>query len=219
MTSESQRTMRRRRKCFAVVPASLLAAGVLAGCGLFGTVPETPAPGDVVCPEIGTYDADAVHALIAYHREIRELDPAELQHARGAMGNPGDRPLEWMRQAMMLGDPRDATDLPRAIAFLGGVLASSRDDAIAVRSLARLLSGEFQERMRLEQLLSAESQERMRLERQLEHAGAQLKASHRTREELQEKLDALTEIERSLPARPSPDPEVPAEPTERRGAQ
>jgi hypothetical protein len=206
MTCESVERMRGWWRPLAVVTAVVLVAGVLlAGCGLRGGTPEAVQPGDAVCPETGTYDADAVHALIAYHREIRDLDRTELERAQRAVGDAGDRPLELMRQAILLGDPRSASELPRAFALLQTVLASRRDEAVAVRSLARMLSNEMQERMRLR--------------RQLERAGAQLKASEQARAELQEKLDALAEIERSLPSRPSPEAVVPPEPAERRSAQ
>ncbi|HRP75554.1 MAG TPA: hypothetical protein PK725_10305 [Rhodocyclaceae bacterium] len=206
MTCESGERMWGWWKPLAVAPVAVLVAGVLlAGCGLRGGTPEAVQPGDVVCPETGTYDADAIHALIAYHREIRDLDRTELERAQRAVGDAGDRPLEQMRQAILLGDPRSAGELPRALALLEAVLASRRDDAVAVRSLARMLSNEMQEQMRLR--------------RQLDRAGAQLKTSEQARAELQEKLDALAEIERSLPTRPSPEPVVPPKPAERRSAQ
>lgn len=205
MTCEPTRRMGGWWRPLAVAPVALLVASVIAGCGLRGGAPEPTQPGDVVCPETGTYDADAIHALIAYHREIRDLDMTELRRAQRSIGDAGDRPLEQMRQAILLGDPRSASELPRALALVEAVIASRRDDAVAVRSLARMLSNEMHERMRLEH--------------QLERVGARLKASERAGVELQEKLDALTEIERSLPTRPSPDPTESPEPAQRRSAQ
>lgn len=205
MTCEPTRRMGGWWRPLALAPVALLVAFVIAGCSLRGGAPDPVQPGDVVCPETGTYDADAIHALIAYHREIRDLDMTELRRAQRSIGDAGDRPLEQMRQAILLGDPRSASELPRALALVEAVIASRRDDAVAVRSLARMLSNEMHERMRLEH--------------QLERVGARLKASERAGVELQEKLDALTEIERSLPTRPSPDPTESPEPAQRRSAQ
>jgi len=81
-----------------------------------------------------------------------------------------------------------------------------------LQPLARLLAEQLQERQRLEN--TAE-----RLTQQLERAGQQLKDSQKQGEQLQEKLDALTEIERTLSARPTAPTAPLLAPAERRNTR
>ncbi len=145
---------------------------------------------------------DPGRILIIYYRMLEDLDADELRAAQSALGETADGPFEQVRHAMLLGHPRAPTDPSRAHALLQSVLASQDDEARELRALAVLLSNE---------LLARE-----RLRSQNQRVGARLAASERERLQLQQKLDAVTEIERSLPSRPDPDaalPDPPAAPT------
>lgn len=186
--------------CWLVFPfAASVALVVPAGCSLLDERPQRHREA-LVCVEADFCDGDATRVLIAYHGHLSDRDGAELQRARRSLVAPADTPLEQVRQAIVLGHPRAPTDLARALALLDAVLINGDDDARALHGVARLLSNEVRARQRLGQ--------------QVERAGAQLEAAEATRAQLQQKLDALTEIERSLPARPAPDATLP-EPDER----
>lgn len=98
--------------------------------------------------------------------------------ARPAAGDP----CPALQQAIQLGQSRPP-ELARASNLLESVMKSTHPDAARLASLARLLHEQYNERLRLEQ---------------------QLREAQRRGDELQEKIDALTAIERSLPARPQP---------------
>jgi uncharacterized protein with von Willebrand factor type A (vWA) domain len=97
-------------------------------------------------------------------------------------------PNTQLRSAMVLGHPRGPLDLPKAIGLLDGVLKSADPAAVALQPLARLLADNYAERQRLET--------------QLERQAQQLKESQRKAAELQDKIDSLADIERTLPQRP-----------------
>lgn len=183
--------------------AATAALVVLAGCSLIDI--GTPAAGGArVCPEPGLCDADPTRALIAYHRVLHERDGAALQGLRRGFAGAADTPAEQLRRAIVLSHPRAPADLAQALALLDAVLAGDTDDARALHDLAHLLANEVRVRLRLGE--------------QLERAAAQARAAEAARARLQQKLDALTEIERSLPARPDPDATLP-EPQERSDPQ
>lgn len=183
-----------------VAGAALVA---LAGCSLIDL--RMPATGDTpVCPEPGLCDTDPTRALIAYHRVLHERDGAALQRLQRGFANAADTPAEQVRRAIVLSHPRAPADLPQALALLDAVLAGDTDEARALHDLAHLLANEVRARQRLGE--------------QLERAAAQARAAETARARLQQKLDALTEIERSLPARPDPDATLP-EPQERSDPQ
>lgn len=96
---------------------------------------------------------------------------------------------------MVLGHPRGPQELPKAIALLDGVLKSTDPSAVALQPLARLMIDNYIERQR--QDVWSDKQ------------GQQLKESQRKVIELQEKIDSLADIERTLPQRPrAPRPAV-----------
>ena len=99
---------------------------------------------------------------------------------------------------MLLGQVRGPMDLYRALALLEAVLKSGDPAAASLHPLARTLANQYQERLKLEM--------------QNEKLAQQLKESQRRSGELQEKLDALADIERSLPVRPTAGENLPGAP-------
>ncbi len=93
-----------------------------------------------------------------------------------------------LRMAMLFGNPRGQPDLAKALNLLDAVLKSSDPVAVGLQPLARLLADNFGERQKLEI--------------QFDKQGQQLKDSQRKAAELQEKIDNLADIERTLPQRP-----------------
>lgn len=180
------------------VTAAIVLISLLTGCGIVDRLSRAPQQ-DTVDAEAQFNANDPVAALIAYHGMLDQVEAAELRAAQRALADPGDDPLAQMRSAILLAHPRAPSDTARARRLLDAVNASDHIDAIKVQALARLLVAE----------LGA----RIQLARDLERIGALRRASDTARLDLQKKLDALTEIERSLPARPSADA-IPPEVTE-----
>ncbi|THF66964.1 hypothetical protein E6C76_00795 [Pseudothauera nasutitermitis] len=185
--------------------AVALAAVALAGCSPFGQLAardempadppaSPPVAAPPACPAAGARGPAPVDALLAYHSALRGYTGFDRLRAQ-ALAAPGGHAFARLCQAMVLSRPGGQADLTRARALLDAVLAGEDEDALAVRQLARLLADNVGERQRLGRLIE-------RLE-------ARLAASEQARATLQEKLDALTEIERSLPTRPTPDSSLP----------
>ncbi|NMG44468.1 hypothetical protein GPA22_12085 [Aromatoleum toluvorans] len=190
----------------------LALAGSLAGCASVRSASaELPAlPPIPPMPQILTNRSTPLQTALAYHETLRGMNASELARERSAQSGAGNAPLAQIKQAMLLSHPpQGATSLQRAQSLLEALNASEKADAVALQPLARVLAEQVQERLRLES--TAE-----RLTQQLERTGQQLKDAQKQGEELQAKLDALTEIERTLPARPSASTPTQSTPRERR---
>ena len=172
--------------------AAVLALAVLAACAGNGPV---QAPAQVVEPAIVVEPVSAVaagdvnlRAMLAFYRKARGMSRAELKAEREALADKVDEPLQALKLAMLLGHER--ADLARALGLLDGIARSDSSQALALQPLARLLSDQYAERLKLEV--------------QIERLGTSIRASKRRAAELQSKIDALADIERSLPGRPAP---------------
>lgn len=121
---------------------------------------------------------DPVQAVLAYRPA--SPPPGQRPPAADAGGDEAQAVLrlQWAIHLANLRPP----ELPRAIGLLDAVLASRDANARALLPLARTLHEQYTERLRLEQQLRE----------------AQARAG-----QLQEKIEALSAIEKSLPVRPS----------------
>lgn len=156
--------------------AVLLALGLLlGGCASNGTA-RPP-----------RYDGPGPLPPLAYYQLLSKMSPAELGRERAVLAALPATPNTQLRQAMLAGHPRAQQDLGKAIGQLEGILKSNEPVAVALQPLARLLVDNYQERLKQEG--------------QFERQALQLKESQRKSTELQEKLDGLADIERTLPQR------------------
>lgn len=157
---------------------------LLAGCASEPPVAVSP-------PANGTQvvvdDAGPVSAL-TYYQMLHRMTPAQINRERMVLAALPTTPNTQVRTAMVLGHPRSQLDLTKALILLDGVLKSTDPAAVSLHPLARLLADSYNERLRLDT--------------QLEKQGQQLKDSQRKAVELQEKIDGLADIERTLPQRP-----------------
>jgi hypothetical protein len=166
---------------------SLLVVLSLALTGCASAPPEaTPIEPEVEAPEPSPVPSP-MHPL-SYYQLLSRMTLAELGRERMVLAALPRSPNTQLRLAMLFGYPRAQQDMGRAMAQLDSVLKSKDPAAIALQPLARLLADNYAERQKMEA--------------NLDRQGLLLKESQRKATELQEKIDDLADIERTLPVRP-----------------
>lgn len=126
--------------------------------------------------------------ILAYYQALGRLSAGELAKERSFLAALPASPHTQMRQAMLLGHPRGPQETGRALALVEQLLKSGDPAAVELQPVARMLADHYGERLRLEA--------------QLERQGLLVKESQRKAQELQEKLDGLADIERTMTPRP-----------------
>jgi len=131
---------------------------------------------------------DVVTALLTYSERVRQLSPTDLAAEIAVQGDPGNVPLRQMQLALALMHSPQAVDTARALAQLQRVVGSTDPEATPLKPLARLLGYQLMEQRRLEDGLERQSQ--------------QLRENQRRIDQLNDRLEAMRAIERSLTTRP-----------------
>jgi hypothetical protein len=127
-----------------------------------------------------------VDELLVYGIQVRKMSPAELgRELQRANANPTG-PANVVRRAMLLAASRDPIDLARAEALLWNVMADNSVEADKLKPLVQLLVGHYSDLRRV-----ADNAEK---------SAGQARDAQRKVDLLNEKLEALKNIERSLPA-------------------
>lgn len=144
----------------------------------------------VVLEPVSAAAADelVMRAMLAYYRKSRGMSRAELARERAAIKGRTEAPMEAVRLAILLG--HEPSELARALGLLERIARSGTPQAVSLQPLVRLLADQYAERLKLET--------------QVDRLGAGQREAERRASALQDKLDALAEIERSLPGRPAP---------------
>jgi hypothetical protein len=163
---------------------------VLVFCLFFGLTLAGCASGPLV-KKLHIEDTSPEASLV-YYQGLSRMTPAELGRERTVLAAVPQTPFTQVRTAMLLGHPRTQQDLGKGLALLEGVLKSTEPAAQPFHPLARQLADNYQERIKLES----------QLEKQGLQLNQQLKDSQRKTAELQEKLDSLANIEKTLIPRP-----------------
>jgi hypothetical protein len=185
------------------------AVGLAAVLGLSACAPMPPAPPPaatpapavvpppaprfvtVLPPPAAPDPADAAaRRLLAYHEALRSLPASELTREQARLSTSGSVD-DSLALALLLGQTRQAGDLARALALLDPLV---RDDTPypSHLALARLLHARLVEQRRLEELAERQAQ--------------QMREQQRRLDQLNQQLDALRAIERSLGTRPQAAP-------------
>jgi hypothetical protein len=155
----------------------LLALLTLAGCAAFQ---RSPVRTDVRVDDV------ALRAVLAYARSADDFDSAARARELRTLEREAVTPIRLMKLAVLHGQNRNEADPAKGAALLEKVMADTSPDAAVFHPLARILHAQYLARVRLlgqnERLLK-------------EHRDAREQM-----DDLQQKLDALTDIERSLPA-------------------
>ncbi len=199
--------------------ATLAASALAGGCSLLSPPPPAPAPPAPVqtyvpppappAPPVTIYvpvvdpTDQAARLLLAYQERLAQLGPPGPSNAQllapelQRLGDGSASPQAAMELALLLGGTRTPGDLQRALALLEAV--QRNPEAAPWHGLARLLATRYAEQRRSEE--QAE-----RLAQQLRDAQRE---SQRRLDQLNEKLEALKAIERSLNSRPPAAPALP----------
>jgi hypothetical protein len=139
---------------------------------------------------------DVITALLTYAERLRVLSPPDLAAEIVVQGDPGNVPLRQMQLALALTHTNQAADTVRALALVQRVVAHPGPESVPFKPLARLLAARLAELRRVEEMNDRQAQ--------------QLRESQRRIEQLNERLEAMRAIERSLNSRPSAAPVAPA---------
>lgn len=185
----------------------LIAAALGAsGCSLWQRAPApTPVPAPAVAPptpplihatpspppepvEAATPADLASRRALANHEQLRNLPPNELAQEIARLSALPPAPDTSIDLAMALLLTRNGGEQLRAIGLVEPLAKGTTPEAEAWQPIARLLLARLQELRRLEDLLDRRNQE--------------LRDSQRDVKQLNEKLEALKAIERSLAPRP-----------------
>lgn len=153
-----------------------------------------PPPPTVVKIVTAPLPPDEIGPLLGYHQSLRRMSQGELLKELSALGLQQRSPRVALQMGMALMLTRGSGDLARAQALFDSVAGSADADAAPLRPLAQLLSSNCAETRRL-----AEHADRLAL---------QQKENQRRIDQLNETLEALKTIERTLPVRPSPTAQV-----------
>ncbi|PKO67744.1 MAG: hypothetical protein CVU22_11085 [Betaproteobacteria bacterium HGW-Betaproteobacteria-16] len=154
-------------------------------------VPAEPAP--VPTPAItGTqlFALGDLLSLLEHAERLRSFTPAELQAHIATLGDPGSNPVRQMQLALALSYTHQPPDTARALGLLQRVINHPSPESATLKPLARLLAAKLMDQRRLEDAVDRQSQ--------------QLRDSARRIEQLNERLEAMRAIERSLIPRPPP---------------
>ncbi|MCB1960497.1 MAG: hypothetical protein KDE68_08240 [Rhodocyclaceae bacterium] len=137
----------------------------------------------------------SLRAALAYARTAESFDAATYARELKTLGAQGDAPMAVIQRALLQGQDRDEANPARAVALLESLLADDSADAAVFHPLARILHAQYAARVRL-----LAHNEKLVVEQREARAAADI---------LKQKLDALTDIERSLHAPASVPMEVP----------
>lgn len=127
--------------------------------------------------------------LLAYQSALRLMTPSELAKAQADLAKAEHAPQNTIRRAMLHAAVRGTGDLARAQALLEPLLTATGKDAQLLAPLAQLLSSQYAELRRQED--------------SIDKLNTQLRDAQRRIDLLNEKLEALKNIERSLSVRPA----------------
>lgn len=163
----------------------ILAAGALLLSACAATAP--PRPPVAACPPPPSAPAPdgAVNELLAYQAGLRLLAPAELGKVLQEKDAPDGGARAALRRAMLLAAQKGPGDLGRALALLDGVGADDK----TFKPLALFLAAGYADARRQDEAL--------------ERLNQQARDGQRRNDQLNEKLEALKNIERTLSVRPA----------------
>lgn len=140
-------------------------------------------------PRVVVVMAPQLTELLAYQSALRLMTPSELVKAQLDLAKADHAPSNTIRRAMLQATLRGPGDLARAQALLEPLATATGKDAQLLAPLVQLLSSQYAELRRQDE--------------SIDKLNAQLRDAQRRNDLLNEKLEALKNIERSLSVRPA----------------
>ena len=150
--------------------------------------PAVLAPPPVTAPPAPTAAPERDQVLVAaveYADRVRALPAPELGQEIQRLGDTPYAPLPAMQLALALVKSRTNANSARAQSLLQRVIADPAPEAQALQPFARVLSGQIADQRRADE--------------QAERQAQQLREAQRRIEQLNDRLEAVRAIERSLP--------------------
>lgn len=157
--------------------------------------PAAVAPSLVQPAPASASEGEAAARLLRYADRVRGLSPAELSLEIAAIGDPGGAPERQLQLALALMHLNQPVETARALGLTQRVANSTASDSAPLKPLARLLAQRLLEHRKIEEALDKQN--------------AQLREQQRRIDQLNERLEAMRAIERSINNRP-PAPAAPA---------
>ena len=158
------------------------------------TPPPPPPPPVVVCPAppapviVPDPSGAAVNQLLEYQGTLRGKNSADLSRELAEQNSKPTTAKNLLRRAMVLMALRGNGDLGRAQAALDAVLQSDVSDDQALKPLATMLGGQLTDSRRQDEVM--------------DRLNTQIRDAQRRNDQLNDKLEALKNIERTLSLRP-----------------
>lgn len=144
-----------------------------------------------------TQAAEPVLQVLAQADRTLRMPAAELAREIARLGEAEDATAETpLLLAVALAQTRQPVDTARALGLVQRVMGNTAAAAQPLHPLARLMEARLLQQRRLED--------------QLERQAQQLRDAQRRNDQLNERLEAVRAIERSLTTRPAPLPATPA---------
>ncbi|MET0320974.1 MAG: hypothetical protein ABW069_09670 [Duganella sp.] len=183
----------RLNRALGIVLAIVL-ANALAACTTAKPTPapepvRAPAPQVIVVETPAPPPTDEVGPLLSYHQALRRMTQGELLKELSGLVLQKRSPRVSLQMGMVLMLTRGGGDLARAQTLLDNVANSTEASSAPIKSLAQMLSS-----------YCAESR---RLAEHVDKLTAQNKDSQRRIEQLNDMVEGLKNIERTLPVRPA----------------
>lgn len=142
-------------------------------------------------------EGEAIARLLRYADRVRALTPTELNLEIAAIGDPGGAPERQLQLALTLIHLNQPVETARALGLTQRVADSPLPESEPLKPLARLLAQRLLEQRKIEEAMDRQS--------------AQLRDQQRRIDQLNERLEAMRAIERSINNRPpAPAPAAPA---------
>ena len=151
-------------------------------------VQAAPAQPPVVLSAETPATPDVITALLSYADRLQALSPADLAAEIVVQGDPGTVPLRQMQLALALIHLRQPAETARALGLVQRVINHVGSESLPLKPLARLLANRLMDQRKLEDTADRQAQ--------------QLRDSQRRIDQLNERLEAMRAIERSLTTRP-----------------
>ena len=183
-------------------------AFALSGCALLDKIApppkETPAPAPRVAASTPSHISPA-EELVAYLARLKSLNESALNAEASRQRQAAQRDSSEVAKikaamAMTIAAQVEETDI---LAIVDPLAKNSRGDA-DVRAMASFLQGIAQERRRLKESAAAAGTRLRDAQRARDTEKQRADALQERAAQLQQKLDALTELEKSLSDRQSP---------------